>query len=82
MDEPRFNLAVHHNAHVRGAQYSRAFVRGGGDTVMSTGYTSMVLLPCSSPSPLESCQNTVLICYDRLGNGWDCRGPWSHSSAV
>ena len=38
-------------------QYSAAFVRGAGDSVESTSYTSMVHLG----------GNDVLVCYDRLG---------------
>ena len=70
-----FNLAVHHNLHVSepAQRYSQAFVRGGGDTVLSTSYTSMVLLS----------GDTVLICYDRLGNGWDpAPGPYGDYTAV
>ena len=53
-----FNLALFHNSRMPSKdQYSEAFVRGAGDSVESTSYTSMVHLG----------GNDVLVCYDRLG---------------
>ena len=72
-----WNLAVHHNSYFTDPhkRYSEAFVRGSGDTVLSTSYTSMIVLPGRS--------DTVLVCYDRLGNGWDpAPGPYGPFTAV
>jgi hypothetical protein len=59
----RFNLAEHHNRHVQddALRYTDDFCAARGtDPPESTSYTGMLAI-----GPDE-----VLICYDRLGNGW------------
>jgi hypothetical protein len=59
----RLSLGKHHNDHVQDAtlHYSDAFCEGrGGGPALSTSYTGMAAV-----GPDE-----VLVCYDRLGNGW------------
>ena len=56
--QSRCGQALFHNSRMPPLdQYSAAFVRGAGDSVESTSYTSMVHLG----------GNKVLVCYDRLG---------------
>jgi len=56
--QSRCGQALFHNSRMPPLdQYSAAFVRGAGDSVESTSYTSMVHLG----------GNDVLVCYDRLG---------------
>ena len=55
-------------------RFSEAFIRGAGDSAMSTSYTSLVHYPGT---------NVVQVCYDRLGNGWDpAPGSYGNTSAV
>jgi len=72
----RFNLADHHNALLPDASvhYSDAFCQAGDvNPRQSTSYTGMIAV-----GPDEA-----LICYDRLGNGWDgAPGPWGSEDAV
>ena len=70
------DVALNHNVltHTIGDRYSEAFVRGAGDSAMSTSYTSLVHYPGT---------NIVMVCYDRLGNGWDkAPGAYGNTSAV
>ena len=73
----RFNLAEHHNAFVSDAEMRYADEFCPGETRakpdQSTAYTGMV-----ATGPDE-----VLICYDRLANGWaGAPGPWGQCDAV
>jgi|GEM_PF-310642 len=72
----RFNLAQHHNRHQADAalQYADAVCEGKGvDPPQTTSYTGMVAI-----GPDE-----VLVCYDRLGNGWKgAPGPWGTFDSV
>jgi hypothetical protein len=70
------DIALNHNVLTAGVQdrYSEAFVRGAGDSTMSTSYTSLVVYAGT---------NTVQVCYDRLANGWDrAPGSYGNSTAV
>lgn len=72
----RVNLAEHHNAHVaeESMQYSPDWCGGKWtDPPGSTSYTGMALVG----------DNEVLVCYDRLGNGWNgAPGPLGTHDAV
>ena len=58
------DVSLNHNIQTAsiGDRYSQAFVRGAGDSTMSTSYTSLVHYDGT---------NIVQVCYDRLANGWD-----------
>ena len=73
----RINLGEHHNALQLDIElhYSTAFceAKDSFDPYQSTSYTCMVPV-----GPEE-----VLICYDRLANGWNgAPGPWGEKDAV
>ncbi len=73
----RINLGEHHNALLSDMDlhFSIAFceAKGSFDPYQSTSYTDMVPV-----GPEE-----VLICYDRLANGWNgAPGPWGEKDAV
>ena len=69
------DIALNHNlAATASDRFSGAFIRGAGDEAMSTSYTSMIAYRGT---------NTVQICYDRLGNGWNLPpGGYGNTSAV
>ena len=72
----RINLAEHHNRHVqdKALHYADAFCEAKGvDPPQSTSYTGMAAVG----------PNEVLLCYDRLGNGWKgAPGPWGAFDVV
>jgi hypothetical protein len=73
----RFNLAAHHNAAFLEASlhYSETFCQADPQVnpAQSTSYTGLLAI-----SP-----DDVLVCYDRLGNGWvGAPGPWGETDAV
>jgi len=71
----RLDLAAHHNATVADAalRFPEAFCRATGEAQASTSYTSMVRLA----------DDTVLLAYDRLANGWaGAPGPLGEHDAV
>lgn len=72
----RLDLAAHHNALLPdpGMGYSEAFCLGAHfEPYQSTAYTSMATI-----GPEE-----VLLCYDRLANGWNgAPGPWGAADAI
>ena len=70
------DVALNHNVLSSSVsdRYSEAFVRGAGDSTMSTSYTSLVAYEGT---------NTVQVCYDRLANGWDkAPGSYGNSTAI
>ena len=72
----RFNLGEHHNKHVqdKALHYTEAFCKGEGvDPAQSTSYTGMAAVG----------PDDVLVCYDRLANGWKgAPGPYGPCDAV
>ena len=70
------DVALNHNvlSNAIGDRFSEAFIRGAGDSAMSSSYTSLVHYPGT---------DVVQVCYDRLGNGWDpAPGSYGNTSAV
>ncbi len=70
------DVALSHNvlSNSIGDRFSEAFIRGAGDSAMSSSYTSLLHYPGT---------DNVQICYDRLGNGWDpAPGSYGNTTAV
>ena len=70
------DVSLNHNIQTAsiGDRYSQAFVRGAGDSTMSTSYTSLVHYDGT---------NIVQVCYDRLADGWNPpAGPYGNSTAI
>ena len=70
------DIALNHNvlSPRTNDRFSEAFVRGAGDSTMSTSYTSLVHYAGT---------DVVQVCYDRLGNGWDpAPGSYGDTSSV
>ena len=70
------DIALNHNvlSPAVADRFSEAFVRGAGDSTMSTSYTSLIHYPGT---------DVVQVCYDRLGNGWDpAPGAYGNTSSV
>ncbi len=73
----RVNLGEHHNALMEDGSlhYSDQFCEGKRkcEPNQSTCYTDMI----------ATGDNEALVCYDRLGNGWDgAPGPWGEEDVV
>jgi len=72
----RFALAEHHNRLTRdkALRYAEGFCNGEAtDPPQSTSYTGLI---AAGP-------DSVLVCYDRLANGWQgAPGPWGTEDAV
>lgn len=70
------DVALSHNvmSAAIGDRFSEAFIRGAGDSAMSSSYTSLVHYDGT---------DVVQVCYDRLGNGWNpSPGSYGNTSAV